>query len=238
MRRHARACVWMDMKTLTPILFALCAAACSKPTTEATTTTAATIAPATATTTAKATAKATEPATGAVKETAMTPTELAEPAYTLAVPYGTAAADVKLACPDGTKQTRIDTEIACRRFAPESKGAVPPKQGTAVTFHANGAMASQGAYADNRRNGVWVDWDDQGHKVAVKTWKDGAQDGLAITRWPSGKRQSQIEYAAGAIHGTSTTWGDDGKPLAIKRYERGAIVETVAFDSDGKPRKL
>lgn len=166
------------------------------------------------------------------------PMELPVPSYALVVPLGTAAAAVKLPCPAATKQTRIDDEIACRRFDPAAKGAIPPKVGPTVRFHPNGAIASQGSYVENERDGVWIDWDDAGHRIAVKTWKAGAQQGLSITWWSNGKRQSQIEFEDGKIHGTSTTWGDDGKPLATKRYDHGKVVETIGFDADGKPRKI
>lgn len=174
-------------------------------------------------------------ATASASESApLVVTELPIPTYALAVPLGTKSGEVKLACPAGAKQVRIDDEIACREPAP--RGGIPARSGPALRLHPNGAIATEGSYEAGERTGVWVDFDDAGNVVAVKTWKKGEQDGLSITFWSNGKRQSQIEFADGKHHGTSTTWGDDGKPLAVKRYDHDRVVAEVAFDGAGNAR--
>ncbi|HEU4727088.1 MAG TPA: hypothetical protein VFT22_04345 [Kofleriaceae bacterium] len=158
-----------------------------------------------------------------------------EPTMKLVAPRDAKLATVVLACPDHTKQVRMDDATYCVKV-PIARGGTPIKHGPCVRFHAGGAMASQGSYVDDRREGVWAAWDEQGHRASLVTYAAGEYDGLYVTWWATGARQSEIMWKAGKKHGTAKSWGDDGKLLVITRYEQDRAVQKTVYGPDGKPR--
>lgn len=158
-----------------------------------------------------------------------------EPPAKLVAPKDAKLATVVLPCPEHTKQLRIDTATYCVK-SPIARGGVPIKHGPAVWFHANGAIASQGLYRDDARDGVWASWDEQGRRMSVVTYGGGEYDGMYVTWWANGTRQSEIMWKAGKKHGIAKAWGDDGKLLAVTQYDHDKVVQKTVYGPDGKPR--
>ncbi len=72
------------------------------------------------------------------------------------------------------------------------------RTGTWVQYHPNGFKAAEGEYDQDKRVGVWREWDDAGRVFAVRTYKDGALNGVtvvfrgatpAVEVWDSGRRR-------------------------------------------------
>ncbi len=54
------------------------------------------------------------------------------------------------------------------------------RTGVWTAYHSNGFKASEGEYVDDQPDGVWNEWDSEGHFVARRTFKRGMLDGVTV----------------------------------------------------------
>lgn len=133
-----------------------------------------------------------------------------------------------LPCPAGSKLSVEDHVLNCRSSA--ARGSIPPKQGPSIWFHKNGAVRSQGSYADNQRTGHWWEFREDGTLDHEDDYVNGERDGIYVTYYPDGKtRMSEAHFRAGKLDGISRVWNQDGKLEVWTRNENGTLVERRVF---------
>jgi antitoxin component YwqK of YwqJK toxin-antitoxin module len=128
----------------------------------------------------------------------------------------------------------------------------PPAEsaGVWVTYHPNGAKASEAEHVNGALAGALRMWDDEGHLLFEGrndargemhgTWQRWWPSGGRRMRWEMehGRQQGPVEawyesgaprlrglHRGGARDGAWTWWAEDGRVAHACRYEAGRVVE-------------
>lgn len=175
----------------------------------------------------------------------------------LAACAATPAPDAALSCPPGT--TAHDTpppdgpERACQR--PDGV-----RHGPALAYFADGKPRFTGGYADDRPDGHWIWWRENGRKQAegdlragklvgayrlwhdngqlyvADTYVDGKPEGEATRYHANGQRAAHGVLHDGRKDGMWTFWHPNGVRAREGRYDRGRkIGRWPRWDEAGQP---
>lgn len=109
--------------------------------------------------------------------------------------------------------------------APQLQGAYRHgrREGVWIWFNGERKM-QQGVYRDDVPDGLWTNWDSEGHRVAERHYRAGLWDGLWQVWFASGQLQSSCTYAAGVREGVCTTWHENGRKQQEGAYLHGERV--------------
>lgn len=133
--------------------------------------------------------------------------------------------EITLNCPEKTKQSVMEGAVFCIEV-PVPKGFIPVKRGPAVFFHKNGQISRFGHFKDNKSTGVWLHFNEDGTRDAIKGHEAGELHGLYIDFYPNGKRMSEKVFVKGKLHGLSRMWEESGSLSMINEYKDGKTVAT------------
>ncbi|MDX9719181.1 MAG: hypothetical protein RBU37_00430 [Myxococcota bacterium] len=138
----------------------------------------------------------------------------------------------QLPCPSGSTQSVEDGALVCRR-PPEHKAGIPPKDGPALWFHENGSLEQQGHYQDNKRQGAWWSFRDDGSLEGYTVYGEGEYDGLYVRFYPGGQlRQNESHFSKGKLNGVAKIWNREGKLETLTVYENDKVVEQHVFPAN------
>lgn len=141
-----------------------------------------------------------------------------------ATPTAVRAAPVHpdLACPAGTVANGTappnGDEAWCELRAPDRP---PMRQGPSLTWHDNGAKASQGSFASGFRTGPWLFWHANGELSEQGPFVSGVREGIWTTWDATGARTSEGAYAGGKRDGAWTFWTPADQTRTEGRYALG-----------------
>jgi len=116
------------------------------------------------------------------------------------------------------------------------------KQGVWVEFHPNGKIKQEGTYKDDKKNGYFKDYTENGDLIrVVKYVNDVAQtDAAEIQKlqvqneyYPDGKIRSTTMYRDGVPEGVKREFNPDGQVTKSVEYHEGAIIGEGIVLEDG-----
>ena len=106
-----------------------------------------------------------------------------------------------------------------------------PFSGAVFSLHySNGEKYQQGTLAEGKRDGVWLEWYENGVKNSELTYKSGKL--LSSLTWkPNGEKSKN-----GIINGNGIlkNWHENGKLMVEKKIVAGNELVIRGWDSDGK----
>jgi peroxiredoxin len=127
------------------------------------------------------------------------------------------------------------------------------RDGTWKAWHANGKLASEGAYQFDRQNGGWRYWHDNGAVFAEGTFDYGVKHGWWITRTSAGMAEKSGLFIKGLKVGPWTTWSNGVARVEDLGVPAGAVANwsgrtwsvsgvglngSLTFAADGTPSAL
>jgi hypothetical protein len=103
-----------------------------------------------------------------------------------------------------------------------------------VRRYANGALREQGRLQNEKREGTWTAWHDNGVKASEANYSGGLLDGALISWYANGQEAATGLYRGGLAEGRWWHWNADGTADQGRSgfYERGVRVGR----EDGSPR--
>jgi len=100
-------------------------------------------------------------------------------------------------------------------------------EGLFQTFYADGAIKNEGHYVNGRKNGPWINKDEDGVVYDSSFFKDGMPLGMSY-RWTQGHLRFKGKYdTLGKGTGEEWTYYDDGKLSVYGKYAEGFIKDST-----------
>jgi len=87
----------------------------------------------------------------------------------------------------------------------------------------NGQKHSEGSYKNGKRNGKWIYWRENGKKEEEGTYKNGEKDGKWIKWHNNGQKFSEGSYKENECDGKWTGWWDNGNKHYEGTYKDGDL---------------
>jgi len=87
-----------------------------------------------------------------------------------------------------TLKTCESNEPHCKELVNLKNGK---KDGSWITYHSNGQLASQGNYKNNRKDGAWIEYHSNGSLKGKYVYKDNYVNGLQEFYWDDGQLRSR-----------------------------------------------
>lgn len=91
--------------------------------------------------------------------------------------------------------------------------------GSAVYYHANGAVKEEGRFIEGMRAGSWFQYTATGQLTSVAAFKNDKKDGKWTVWDDAGKVRLEMYYNQGVKVGTWKMWDADGN-LTTKTFEQ------------------
>jgi len=88
------------------------------------------------------------------------------------------------------------------------------------SYYENGQKKSEGTYKDDKKDGLWTWWYDDGTK-REGTYKDGKEDGLWSYWYENGQKWEEVTYKDGKANGLWIEWYENGQKKSIDTYKDG-----------------
>jgi hypothetical protein len=100
--------------------------------------------------------------------------------------------------------------------------------GPFIWYHSNRMIRETGSYADGKKLGTWLRYDEEGHMVDSAAYEGGRRKGIGLGWYPSGM-PSDSSYFDGAGKGTEVHWYEEGTLQSA-----GYIINDTAKDGRWK----
>ena len=91
--------------------------------------------------------------------------------------------------------------------------------GSAVYYHANGAIKEEGTFVNGKRSGSWFQYTSSGELISVAAFNNDKKEGKWIVWDEAGKIRFEMYYSEGKKVGTWKMWDADGI-LTTKTFEQ------------------
>jgi hypothetical protein len=99
-----------------------------------------------------------------------------------------------------------------------------PLTGEAVTFHANGQLATSDQFVEGRRNGYARSWFENGVMGYEAHYYAELKDGISRTWWSNGTQRSEVVFADGLQEGEGWYWYRSGAKFKKSNHLAGQPV--------------
>jgi antitoxin component YwqK of YwqJK toxin-antitoxin module len=123
------------------------------------------------------------------------------------------AASARLLCPAGSEQLQQPDAAFCARV----EGGRRVFHGPYVAYWPNGAVQSQGQYAEGFRDGHWRFFDAAGVATGDTWFKAGSYHGVRIELYANGQKRLEEQWVEGKRQGPQKRWDEKGA-LTIVEY--------------------
>jgi antitoxin component YwqK of YwqJK toxin-antitoxin module len=101
-------------------------------------------------------------------------------------------------------------------------------------WYANGRPEFEHGWVNDRYHGPDMRWDDRGHKLSERHWKDGYLHGRSAEWYTNGQLAEESHYDRYLFHGTDRTWLRTGQQRTQTDYRNGLREGTfVAWHPNG-----
>ena len=150
-----------------------------------------------------------------------------------------------LAKPEGVN----GDELEFREHIAYLKGSDTPYTGKVFILHENG-QKTEANLKDGKRDGLFVEWHENGQKKSEVNYKDDKKVGLATTWHENGQKKFEGNFKDGKFEGLSVNWHENGQKKAEANWKNGkkdglqlgwyknGQKEAEANYKDGKPNGL
>jgi len=149
----------------------------------------------------------------------------------------TGPASIYRELPDTDAEREPGSPVPMRRSLQEEGAyANGRKTGVWVEYHANGKVRATGPCTADERNGLWRFYTQDGSDEARGDYKDDEQSGQWEGYYPTGGKKFDGGFVAGVAQGAWTRWWPSGQKKA-----QGSILDGkwhgkwLAWDKDGRP---
>lgn len=86
-------------------------------------------------------------------------------------------------------------------------------------YYPNHQKYMEGGYKNNKREGVWTSWFQNGNKWSEGTFKDGLDDGKRKVYYENGQKFFEGQYSAGKKTGTWKFYDEKGNFVKEENYK-------------------
>ena len=125
-------------------------------------------------------------------------------------------------------------------------------------YHTTRFLKSSGTYINGNKNGIWLEYDDEGHMIDSSQYVDGRLKGIAFKWHQNGMLSDSLQFD-GEGNGVQVSWYNSGKlsaagywmqdtlkkgrwkyfdqeggVMALEDYINGKLVGCSCFDESGK----
>ena len=91
--------------------------------------------------------------------------------------------------------------------------------GSAVYYHANGAIKEEGTFINGKRSGSWFQYTSNGELTSVAAFHNDKKEGKWVIWDDAGKVRFEMYYSEGKKVGTWKMWDAEGT-LTTKTFEQ------------------
>jgi len=99
-----------------------------------------------------------------------------------------------------------------------------------TNYYDNGQKKSKGSLKDGKKDGIWIEWDEDGHTFEEYNYKDGILNGLYAAFYESGKRIQAGTYKDGERDGLWTYYRL-GLIFEEVIYENGEVIDVLKWEN-------
>jgi antitoxin component YwqK of YwqJK toxin-antitoxin module len=131
-------------------------------------------------------------------------------------------------CSDGVKEEVVSTypdgtamKIEYARYIGDRR--VVERE---VRFYQNGEKEEEGAYVEEKRNGHWTYWHDNGNVWSEGDFKNGVREGKGIVNYKNGKTNFIGYYKSGKADSLWVFYDAEGNAVKEVLYRNGQKVPT------------
>ena len=96
-----------------------------------------------------------------------------------------------------------------------------PYSGWGKEMYDSGQVKALRSYKDGKQDGRATSWYENGQKGDEGTFKDGKMEGLAISWYENGQKMAEITYKDGKPDGPYTSWHENGQKEDETTYKDG-----------------
>ncbi len=107
------------------------------------------------------------------------------------------------------------------------------KNGLSLQWHQNGKRSLEGNFNDNKSDGSWIGWHENGEKAGERNYRDGVLHGEFVQSWPSGQNMMQGNYTTGNQDGVWVRWHENGQQQSEIFYQDGKATRSNYWNSNG-----
>ena len=90
-------------------------------------------------------------------------------------------------------------------------------QGDFAWFHTNRTQKSKGAFSDGKKEGVWLEWNEQGALIDSSTFNEGKHVGISMRWHDNGMAKDSLNFNDPGT-GLQVSWYDEGHVSSIGRW--------------------
>jgi MORN repeat variant len=119
-------------------------------------------------------------------------------------------AAVSLSCPAGATLMGAPPPKGEEVWCQKTVGGKAVKDGLFVAYGTGADRLIQGYYHDDKQDGEWTTWYENGQRSAVDHFRDGVQNGLHISWYANGVKALEGKYRDGKREGKWTRWDPTG----------------------------
>lgn len=104
--------------------------------------------------------------------------------------------------------------------------------GDRISWYENGHKKSEGAYKENKQDGIWRYWYENGQKFSVGVYTEDKQEGTWTYWYENGQKGAVGRYKKDKQEGMWTYWYEDGEKRAEGRYRNDQLDNWWTFWHD------
>lgn len=106
------------------------------------------------------------------------------------------------------------------------------KNGKAQSFYINGVLKEEGEWVDDKQEGVWNYYRDDGSLSAIVNFKNDTQDGVSTFYNPNKLVNEESVFVAGLLNGVTKKYYDNGRLKEVSNWLSGKREGvTIIYDS-------
>lgn len=129
---------------------------------------------------------------------------------------------VFISCQPKTVKKEIPVEVKDsirREFAFATKTDSLVQNGEQTYYHKSGAVEMRGMMKDNKRDGLWKSFYDNGLPWSETTFKDGKKNGKTTTWYENGQKRYEGFFTNDVESGRWVYWHEDGSIAGTQNYD-------------------
>jgi antitoxin component YwqK of YwqJK toxin-antitoxin module len=104
-------------------------------------------------------------------------------------------------------------------FTFENKKDSVVVNGEQIHYHKNGVIEMRGMMKDNKREGLWKSWYENGLPWSETTFKEGRKNGKTTTWYENGNKRYEGFFTDDKESGRWIFWKEDGTLADFKNYD-------------------
>lgn len=96
-------------------------------------------------------------------------------------------------------------------------------------FFPSGKVEYEGKIDNNKKQGRWVSYYEDGTICRINNYTDGLRNGKFIWYFTNGNKQRELDLVNDVWHGEDKYWNKDGTLNSITKYVNGERIEIRVF---------